>query len=354
MEYLELLKLMLEDMANAPAIYRPTSFWNKAVNAISEELFSKGLEGFRSHPTALNFYVPTYQYPNYNANQGLAKGIMDAFRGSAWDNPKLKTRQTALLSGEQQAFSDFRVYAASLDNSHPFSDKVSESQIGKPVEQFTFDGRRFSRSILNYLLGINFLKKSCNTVGIHTVMEIGGGFGSLGEILLTDSRNKCFFMDVDIPPVCFAATYYLQLLLGVKNVADYSLLKSLKGAGEIRIEDLKGSYAAAVLCPWQLPALSGKIDLFVNYISFQEMEPDIVENYFFNVRRLNPQYILLRNLREGKQVQSKEGGVGVKKPILGKDYDKFIPEYRLLNVNTVPFGHLTEDGFHSELRLYTK
>ena len=55
--------------------------------------------------------------------------------------------------------------------------------------------------------------------------------------------------------------------------------------------------------------LEGDIDLFVNFISFQEMEPDIVINY---VKRsqVYPKYILLRNLREGKQ--KKKGNVELK------------------------------------------
>ena len=53
------------------------------------------------------------------------------------------------------------------------------------------------------------------------------------------------------------------------------------------------------------------------------MEPKLVRNYLHKVSNLNPKYILMRNLREGKQ-KFKKNSVGVKKPILFPDYKLFI------------------------------
>ncbi|MEA1967431.1 MAG: putative sugar O-methyltransferase [Thermodesulfobacteriota bacterium] len=116
----------------------------------------------------------------------------------------------------------------------------------------------------------------------------------------------------------------------------------------------KEKYSTVNLCAWQIPLLHGDIDLFVNFISFQEMEPDIVENYCSNVRCLNPKYILIRNIKEGKKTQGKDCSVGVVEPILGEKYDTFFPDHELIDKNTNVFGFLTEDGFHSELRLYKR
>ena len=41
------------------------------------------------------------------------------------------------------------------------------------------------------------------------------------------------------------------------------------------------------------------------------MEPYIVKNYLNKVIELNPKFILMRNLREGKQIKRK-GKIGVK------------------------------------------
>ena len=100
----------------------------------------------------------------------------------------------------------------------------------------------------------------------------------------------------------------------------------------------------------QIEKLKGSIDLFVNFISFQEMEPNIVSNYIDHVQRLKPEIVLIRNLREGKQVK-KEKGLGVKNPILKKDYIEMFCDYKLVKSNVLEYGLETVDGFNSELLL---
>ena len=114
--------------------------------------------------------------------------------------------------------------------------------------------------------------------------------------------------------------------------------------------DLKN---ASVLCSWQIEQLQGEVDLFVNFISFQEMEPDVVANYLNQVDRLKSRWVLLRNMREGKQIQ-KDGHVGVKTPIRSDDYVQMLPNYQLVARNVHPFGYETVDGFHSELQLFKR
>ena len=109
-----------------------------------------------------------------------------------------------------------------------------------------------------------------------------------------------------------------------------------------------------VLAAWQLPRLRGRIDLFVNFISFQEMEPDVVENYLAEVDRLDARYVLLRNIREGRESPASAGGLGVLDPPRSEHYDRFLPGYELVAANAIPFGFATVDGSHSELRLYRR
>jgi len=91
----------------------------------------------------------------------------------------------------------------------------------------------------------------------------------------------------------------------------------------------------------------------VNFISFQEMEPDVVENYLNHIKRLDTNWILLRNIREGKQIKT-QSSYGVKDPIKTQDYINMLSEYDLIETNVHPFGYQTVDGFHSELILLKK
>jgi hypothetical protein len=162
-------------------------------------------------------------------------------------------------------------------------------------------------------------------------VEIGGGFGTLGEILA--ATPGVTYVDVDIPPLAFVAGRYLQAAVGRDRVLDYAASRDLE---HIDIADID----LAVLCAWQLPRLHGDIDLFVNFISFQEMEPHVVENYVSQVKRLAPRAVLLRNSVTGKQV-ARGSGVGVRRPTTRADYLRFFgDDYELVFSDVRLFGDL--------------
>ena len=80
------------------------------------------------------------------------------------------------------------------------------------------------------------------------------------------------------------------------------------------------------------------------------MEPFIVKNYIKRIQKLNPKYVLLRNMREGKQL-STDGKVGVQKQIKSDDYLKYFSEYSLVEKSVTVFGYKTFDNFHSEVMI---
>ena len=131
-------------------------------------------------------------------------------------------------SDSQAATSDYRAFRASDDPRRPPDlAGVSESEFGAPLEQFVFDGQRVSRSMLNYMRMLTLLKRRVDTGPIGRVLEIGGGYGSLGEILLRASDGDYFYVDVDIPPVGFVATRYLQEVFGKHAVASYETTREM-------------------------------------------------------------------------------------------------------------------------------
>lgn len=346
----KLLENMLNDMQKQEEIYKPTTFWQAASATIIKELNDNRIENFRSLLYTRSMFVPNYAMPTYLDNTALFDKTKQELL-IATDDKKSNIKLERAMTGETQAFSDYRVLKASNKDFAPYTDKVSESSVGNPIEQFCFDNRYFSRSFLNYLLGISFIKQHISNPKINTVMEIGGGFGTLGEILLSDDRNDCFYINADIPPVSFVSSYYLKQVFSEDDVADY---EDLKYETILNIDSLKKQKKAINITSWQVPKLKGEIDLFVNFISFQEMEPEVVNNYCKYITNLNPKYILLRNIEEGKKVQSDDYIYGVKEPILGDDYDSFLSQYELIATDNSIFGFKTEDNFHSQLRLYKK
>lgn len=350
-EHQSILEQMLQDMDTADALYRPTQFWRIAADRLIDEVERKGLNRFRSMAGPLSYFVPTYGFPGFHADNARFDNVRSALSQLSLGDSRCMLHLERLLSGEAQAESDYRVLVAADRGGAPHLDQFSESEVGEPIEQFKFDGRLFSRSSLNYLIGLAFLKIHCDLSDVKVVLEIGGGFGSLGEILLSDARNNYFYVDVDIPPTIHVATRYLTTLYGAAAVLGY---KAAREMDCISLAEVAQVHKAAMLASWQLPKLVGTIDLFVNFISFQEMEPEIVRNYLAQVDRLCTRFVLLRNIREGKAKSVSKDALGVREPTIGGMYDMFLQNYTLKSVNTMPFGYQTVDGFHSELRLYER
>ena len=336
-----LLQLMREDLPAQAKIYQPTAFWSEASENISSELMEHGFEQFRSLSSIRSFFAPSYGSPYNRLNRDLFDQIITLADG---DHDQTVTLNH-LLNGEAAALADYRtVMASSYPHDSMRLQATSESAIGDPVEHFHFDEKWFSRSFLNYLLGLSFLQQQIDTNDIHRVVEVGGGFGTLGEILAQSGEYA--YVNIDIPPTAAVSSYYLS------NQPNIDLIPYSDTRNSETIP-FPQSGSQLVLCPWQLPRLQGDADLFVNFISFQEMEPEVVQHYLQQVERLNCQFILLRNLREGKQQRTADR-LGVDTPTLGEDYDHFLPHYQLVSTNVIPFGFRTLDGFHSELRLYQR
>ena len=343
-KYPELLSAYQNSLIQEP-IYQPSSFWEGACRQIIHEIEEYGIDNFRNIRTSLSFFVPTYGVPANSFTKEIANKILKLLEDDGSHKQKLAMQE--FLYGYFYALSDYRVFISS-DNKNicPNLSDFSESKFGNPIEQFQFGGKKYSRSSLNYILGICFLKKYLNNnEEIKTVLEIGGGFGTLGEILNCSGDIK--YINIDIPPISFIAWKYLSKIYCNNNIEPF-----IHNKKEIIIDDLN---SCSIFNSWDIEKLEGTIDLFVNFISFQEMEPDIVENYLNHVKRLNTKWILLRNMREGKQIKKTQWGVGVEIPIIKDTYIKMIEDkYSLVATNVFPFGYKTVDGFHSELLLFKR
>jgi putative sugar O-methyltransferase len=346
MSHTSLTKAM-DQLTKIHPLYKPTSFWEKACGQLAQEFASHGMTRFRQGKTALSYFVPTYAPPTLGINAEDSKLLLETLSGSGQSSVKSELALRSFLSGSLHALSDYRTFIASCHGSAAQLSQFTESKVGSPIEQFDFEGRHYSRSSLNYLLGLSFLSKHIDLSEIETVLEIGGGFGTLGEILLKTSNKPVKYIDVDIPPTHYAAEYYLREVFGKDNVKIFEEFELVR---DVAIETLS---AANVMCSWQIEKLQGKIDLFVNFISFQEMEPEVVQNYLRHIDRLESKWILLRNLREGKQIRT-QTSAGVQKPLLTEHYISYLANYELINRNVVPFGYRTVDVFHSELLIFKR
>jgi putative sugar O-methyltransferase len=338
------IKIIFEDFSSKEKIYKPSVFWENVSKKLYKFFHKNKIKNFKRNFVINNFFVPMYNLKKEN-NIFKVLNIIKKIK----INKKLFSSLNDLISGKFQAFSDYRVFkAADIKNKIPILDDFTETDIGNPAEQFYFEKKKFSRSSLNYLLGLVFLKRNTEKFIPKVTLEIGGGYGCLGEIL-GFSRIKNFkYINVDLPTQAYVTEMYLSKRFGAQKITSYIETRKMN---IINVKRLKNFTS---LISWQIERLKGKIDLFVNFISFQEMEPHIVKNYLNIVSRLKPNYILLRNLREGKNLK-KNKVIGVEKAIKSRDYVNFLKKsYTIVNINVIPFGFRTYDNFNSELMLFKR
>ena len=293
-------KRTLADLELADPIYRPTNFWDPGIRRLMDDMRTIGLDTFKSWPTAGIWFYPTY-------GSGFTRAMIErTFQFAASLNPAVqKAWFTTTLSGALQARRDFDAVRVAWDQTRwPFDiEGLGESEVGKPPQIFRLmgsGGAGWTRPYLNYLLCLAALSRHM-TAPPKRFLEIGGGFGALGEIVMSRDPDACY-VDFDLPPLTTVASFYLQALFdGRVSIFD----DTIPDRGPIKVS------GSACLPNWRIGDVGGPFDVFFNSFSFQEMEPDVVEHYVRQVAAKDVSYVVSLNSILGKTraADGDEGGV---------------------------------------------
>jgi putative sugar O-methyltransferase len=284
----------------ADRIYRPTNFWDPVVGRLMDDMGTIGLDDFKSWPTARSLFYPTY------GNGFTPAMIEDTFEYAARINPAAeKAWLTTALRGSHQARRDFDAARLTWDQTRwPFDiESLGESQVGNPPQRFSLmgsTGPTVTRPYLNYLLCLAALSRHVEAPP-KRFLEIGGGFGVLGEIVMSRDPDARY-VDFDLPPLTTVTSFYLRALFG-NRVAIFD--DTVTDIGSIAVS------GSACLPNWLIGDVAGPFDVFLNSFSFQEMEPDVVEQYVSQVAAKDVSYVVSLNsiLGKRKAAANTEGGV---------------------------------------------
>lgn len=302
------VRTLLDQLERSGPPFKPTNFWRPAVEALQRDLQSRGIEHFKSWPSSRSFFYPCY-------GQGFSYAMFDAL----W--PAIKARNARAtegwvkgrLIGSQDANHDFDTALAYFDGTKAELNLSAhgESDIGSPPQRYALHGPggpTYGKPYLNYLK----ILAALSTVAegpLRTFLEVGGGFGVLGEILSHHYPNSVY-IDVDIPPLVSIASWYLR-----KVAPDAATTGPLDEPGFVLKSDEAWRRGFVACLPsWKLPEIpSGKVDVFVNSFSFQEIEPEAVEAYCDIIATIAPRYVVSLNSRAGKPLAKPGRPVGMVK-----------------------------------------
>ncbi|WP_432945615.1 putative sugar O-methyltransferase [Kribbella sp. CA-253562] len=299
----------LAELQTCEPLYRPTNFWTGGLTELLDDLKSHGLERFKSWPHSTRWFYP--RYGNGFSNATIAATFEAAAKVNPWAD---QAWISAALNGSLEARRDFDVAGVCWNHDRwPADlDSFGESTVGTPAQAYPV-GRngqvRFGRPYLSYLILLAALSNHVDAAP-RSFLEIGGGFGVLGEIVLARDP-EARYVDIDIPPLVTVASYYLTELFGTSRVLSYDA--SVPSSGPVEVP------RSAVLPSWRIADVRADFDVFVNSFSFQEMEPDVVDNYIEIVCAKNVRYAVSLNARHGTYKAERPGGWGSLRPVNSAD-----------------------------------
>jgi putative sugar O-methyltransferase len=301
-----LLKTMMKDLDNSDPMYQPGPYWKKYEGPFVEYLLNHGLKNFRDGVGA----------------RGEARRTFKSF--GAGDSLVAPPEGKTMEEWRQQRFDFVSSYGA-LHGAKPLSE-VSVSSIGKPADLFQINGNNYTTMALLYYMRYAYVSHFVDFDNIQVMVELGMGSGKQTEIIHQLHPNLTTFL-FDIPPQTYICNQFLSAIMGDRVVPfeETRKMKSLKNIEPGKIY---------IFGSWQYPLIKDlKVDLFWNAASFQEMEPDLVENYLSFVRE-NTEYVYLMERMAGTNVRLEH-------------YEKSLHNFRKVDLTPHIYTNGMTDPIHS-------
>jgi putative sugar O-methyltransferase len=298
---LALLTTMMGELREADLRYQPTNYWTFYEKRFLPELRKHGLVSFRRRRGSV--------LGAFGASDLCVRGELrptGRFRGAG--------RLADLLDAAVRHLPFVRLVSSIEDPAwvteyfyHRIQAKFAAcsldmrrcptTRFGDPEDAVEIDGGTWSTRHLEYCSQVADAARYIRFDRSAVICELGTGMGRNVEILagLLDGATVLLF---DIPPQLYVCNQYLRSVLG-ERVIDY------RDATQLSPDETgalpPGVRGKVIILPtWRMPAWSAvKIDVFWNSASFQEMEPDVVDNYLSLVKKMRPEFVYINAIPEG-------------------------------------------------------
>ena len=182
------------------------------------------------------------------------------------------------------------------------------------------------------------------------ICEIGGGFGELGSMIMTDQPHTKYFF-IDLPETNLLCHYFISKVFPNKKVfLNIDCKNNSISKSDIENNDV------FILNPW-IDYQNIKFDLFINAQSMMEMKPEIIKKYFnfiqSNINKDGFFYLINRYYHDGtgfKNILSKYPYDAFWNVIISKDYKSSKRSHIILLQRT----DSTRTNFKSEMEKIKK
>ncbi len=286
----KLLQVLVSDQNNTADIYKPGTYWKKHSLAAIRELKKSELNDFRSSNDINTAATSFGDNTPIDARRSIETSSIKNKLGLAILNhtPLKKffdyqVHVTRLLHDELIDFEKNKLTLTKFDRTSELIENYKiENSINFGCDRISkFKAQDYSTYYLQILDILDFVERNSSLKGIHSLLEIGPGFGTNIHLIEQNYPKIRKFIVVDIVPNVWVATEYLRSIYG-DCVKDYLVTKEMK---EIKFKD-DMSLEIFVIPTWEIEKISSSIDCFWNSNSFIEMTPNIIKNYAKHLSRI--------------------------------------------------------------------
>lgn len=286
----DLLNILLSDQKKVRDIYKPGKYWEKKSLSAVREFRNNGITDFRSsngnNTVGAAFgdgkiidgrrIIETTSLSNriglFIINHTPLKKLFEwqVNRTKEFYNELMNHNKDYLARLKPQRFSEL-IKKWKINNSINFGcDSISK-----------FEQKEYSTHYLCLLDTIDNVENISSLKQIHSMIEIGPGFGANLHLIEQNYPNIRKFILIDIVPNLCVVTEYLKSIYK-DSVISYLSTRKMH---EIKFKDDE-SLEIFIIPPWEIEKISSQIEVFWNSNSFVEMNVEIIKNYAKNFARI--------------------------------------------------------------------
>ena len=273
------LRAMVDEVAAAPELLRPSAFWQGLASEHLAALVEQGFAEFK-RTVNLNYFQfavvrPGDPHIRRVARAWLRRPVPSVFAARLTDEVAIHWPGVPGFDRRSERRT-YASYVAALWECARRSDplelvsRLEEPALGHPVAVH-HRGRRISQDLANSVLELSHAWEGAAPPARPTVVELGAGYGRIAWALLAGCSGTRYVI-VDVPPALAVSQRYLSELFPDRRIRRFGRLEDPVAAAE----EVAGA-ELAFLTPNQFDAMpSLEADLFVSVSALHEMRPEQV------------------------------------------------------------------------------
>ncbi len=283
---------MFDEMEKAPPILQVGSFWKKSYEEFDLEHFKDVLVQKNSNSFS-HLRDPRFRFlhSNVRKNRMILTLLQTLVSPQGAEKVKKKSRSAIYLTRLLWEYLLLHLPSRLLE--------IEEPAIGNPM-WVKWRNRMVTEDLGNSLLEFHTLETAIDLSTIHTVFELGAGYGRLAFVFLKQLPAIKYIV-ADFPPNLFIAQNYLGQLFAERKIFHFRPFKEFA--------EIQSEFEEASLCfflPHQLEKLpSQSIDLGISIGTLDEMTRGQIAYYFSQFDHLLSGYFYFKQRKASYLPQHK-------------------------------------------------